>query len=69
MKVNNKLQLATFFISMFMLTACGGGGDSAATPPEHFIAMFAISILLVKKLVCGEFIALKVKYVLLIITI
>ncbi len=33
MKLNSKLQLATFFISMLMLTACGGGGGSAAPNP------------------------------------
>ncbi len=33
MALNSKLQLATFFISMVMLSACGGGGgDSAVTP-------------------------------------
>ncbi len=31
MALKNKLQLATFFISMVMLTGCGGG-DSAVTP-------------------------------------
>jgi hypothetical protein len=36
---------------------------------KHFIAMFAISIRLVKKLGCGSFIALEVKGILLIITL
>jgi hypothetical protein len=30
MQLKNKLQLGTFFMSMFMLTACGGGGSSTA---------------------------------------
>jgi hypothetical protein len=37
MKFKNKLQLGVFFVSMLMLTACGGGGGSTApnlvTPP------------------------------------
>jgi hypothetical protein len=33
MKLNKKLQLATFFISIFILTACGGGGDSTTPNP------------------------------------
>ncbi len=33
MKVNHKLQLIAVFMGMLMLTACGGGGDSTATPP------------------------------------
>ncbi len=32
MKLNNKLQLGTFFISMLMLTACGDGGTISSTP-------------------------------------